>query len=270
MKILRTFTLLAISGCLLMASCKTKEIQKNSPVNDLNQTLVLATLYYQHAAEMKALSYQAYNLGKLRLDEILAKGDDPSKLAIVLDIDETVLDNSPFEAQTINDTVTFPEGWNDWVDSAKALPLPGAVEFLKYADSKGVQIFYITNRDEALRQVTAKNLAEKGFPQVVDDHLLLKTKESGKENRRQMVQQNHKIILLFGDNLADFDRLFDKQPTDRRNFLVDSLNLQFGDCFIILPNPMYGDWLSAFFDYKKDMKPEEKLKIQQDLLKGFK
>lgn len=270
MKTFKTLAFMVLAMCLLLTSCETKETQKNSPVNDLNQTLVLATLYYQHAAEMKALSYQAYNLGKLRLDEILAKGDDPSKLAIVLDIDETVLDNSPFEAQTIKDTLSFPDGWNDWVDSAKALPLPGAVEFLNYADSKGVQIFYITNRDEASRAVTAWNLTEKGFPQVVDDHLLLKTKESGKEKRRQVVQQNHKIILLFGDNLADFDRLFDKQPTDRRNFLVDSLNLQFGDRFIMLPNPMYGDWLSAFFDYKKDMKPEEKLKIQQDLLEGFK
>lgn len=269
MKTSRTLATMVLSMGLLFNSCETKDIQKNSPVNDLNQTLVLATLYYQHAAELRALSYQAYNLGKFRLDEILAKGDDPSKLAIVLDIDETVLDNSPFEAQTIIDTLSFPEGWNEWVDAAKAQALPGAVDFLKYADSKGVQIFYITNRDENSRAVTAKNLAEKGFPQVVDDHLLLKTKESGKEKRRQMVQQNHKIILLFGDNLADFDRLFDKQPTDRRNFLVDSLNLQFGDRFIILPNPMYGDWLSAFTQYKKDVTPEQKLKIQQELLEGF-
>lgn len=270
MKILKTFTLLAISGCLLMASCETKEIQKNSPVNDLNQTLVLATLYYQHAAEMKALSYQAYNLGKFRLDEILAKGDDPSKLAIVLDIDETVLDNSPSEAQNIIDTLSFPGTWNEWVDSAKAEALPGAVDFLKYADSKGVQVFYITNRDEASRAVTARNLVEKGFPQVLDDHLLLKTTESGKENRRQMVQQNHKIILLFGDNLADFDRLFDKQPTDRRKFLVDSLYAEFGSRFIILPNPMYGDWLSAFYQYNNKLPADQKLKTQHDLLKGFK
>jgi len=270
MKTFKTLAYQALSMCLLFTACETKEIQKNSPVNELNQTLVLATLYYQHAAEMKALSYQAYNIGRLKLDEELAKSKDPSKLAIVLDIDETVLDNSPYEAQSIKDTLSFPEGWNEWVGLGKAVPMPGAVEFLNYADSKDVQIFYITNRDEASRLVTAKNLTEKGFPQVVDDHLLCKISGSGKEDRRQKVLIDHKIILLFGDNLADFDRLFDKQPTQRRNFLVDSLNQQFGDRFIILPNPMYGDWLSAFTQYKKDVTPEQKLKIQQDLLMGFK
>jgi len=269
MKTIRTLAFLAFTACLLSSSCQKKEIQKNSPVNDLNQTLVLATLYYQHAAEMKALSYQAYNLGKMNLDEILAKGDDPSKLAIVLDIDETVLDNSPSEAQNIKDTLSFPGSWNEWVDLAKAEALPGAVEFLKYASSKGVQIFYISNRDEASRAATIKNLTEKEFPQVVDDHLLLKTKESGKENRRQMVQQNHKIVLLFGDNLADFTYFFDKQPSDRRNFLVDSLYAEFGNRFIILPNPMYGDWLTALSLYNKDLTPEQKLKIQYELLEGF-
>lgn len=269
MKTIRTLAFLAFTACLLTSSCQKKEVQKNSPVNDLNQTLVLATLYYQHAAEMRALSYQAYNLGKMKLDEMLAKGDDPSKLAIVLDIDETVLDNSPSEAQNIKDTLSFPGSWNNWVDSAKAEALPGAVEFLKYADAKGVKIFYISNREEVSRAATIKNLTEKEFPQVLDDHILLKTTESGKESRRQVVEKDHKIILLFGDNLADFARLFDKQSTDRRNFLVDSLYTEFGNRFIVLPNPMYGGWLDALYNNQKGLSPEQKNKIQHDMLQGF-
>lgn len=269
MKSIRTLAFLAITMCLLTSSCQKKEIQKTSPVDDLNQTLVLATLYYQHAAEMKALSYQAYNLGKMKLDEILTKGEDPSKLAIVLDIDETILDNSPSEAQNIKDTLTFPGTWNEWVDAAKAETLPGAVEFLNDASSKGVQIFYISNREEASRTATIKNLTQKGFPQVLDDHILLKTNESGKENRRQVVEKNHKIILLFGDNLADFTSLFDKQTTDRRNFLVDSLYTEFGNRFIVLPNPMYGGWLDALYDNQRGLTPEQKIKFQHEALQGF-
>lgn len=269
MKTFRTFTFLAFTMFLLASSCQKKEIQKTSPVDDLNQTHVLATLYYQHAAEMKALSYQAYNLGKMKLDGILANGEDPSKLAIVLDIDETILDNSPSEAQNIRDTLTFPGTWNEWVDAAKAESLPGAVEFLKYANSKGVQVFYISNRDESSKAPTIKNLTLKGFPQVLDDHILLKTTESGKESRRQVVEKNHKIILLFGDNLADFSQLFDKQTTDRRNFLVDSLYTEFGNRFIILPNSMYGGWLDALFNNQRGLSTEQKIKIQHDMLQGF-
>jgi len=248
---------------------------KMNPVNDQvtqipsNENLVIATLYYQRAAEVKALYLQAYNIAGLRLDQELAKAKEPSKLAIVLDIDETLLDNSPYEAKTILDSIFYPTGWDEWINKAAAEPLPGAIKFLNYADSKKAQIFYITNRKEKYREATLKNLNEKGFPQANVSHLMLRTSESSKENRRLQVLRNYKIIMLIGDNLSDFDKLFDQQTMDRRSAIVDSLSYEFGKRFIILPNPMYGDWLNAVYQYNYSLTPEQKEQINYKMLIGF-
>jgi len=254
---------------LMSSSCKVNQEQTQVKNAGTNENLVMATLYYQRAAEMKALSFQAYNIARLRLDQELAQSQDPSKLAIVLDIDETVLDNSPYEAESILKNMSYPTGWDEWIFKADAEPLPGVIEFLSYADSKKVQIFYITNRRDKYREATVKNLIEKGLPQTSEGHLMFRTAESSKETRRLQVIQNHKIILLIGDNLGDFDKLFDDQAMERRSAVVDSLKLEFGKRFIILPNPMYGDWLQAIYNYDNKLTPEQKQEINYKMLKGF-
>jgi len=263
-----TFTLFLVI-ILISSSCKVNQEQTQVKNAGSNENLVMATLYYQRAAEMKALSLQAYNIARLRLDQELAQTQDPSKLAIVLDIDETVLDNSPYEAKSILENMSYPTGWDEWIFKAAAEPLPGVVEFLSYADSKKVQIFYITNRRDKYREATVKNLIEQGLPQTNESHLMFRTAESSKETRRLQVIQNHKIILLIGDNLADFDKLFDDQAMERRSAVVDSLKLEFGKRFIILPNPMYGDWLQAIYNYDNKLTPEQKQEINYKMLKGF-
>jgi predicted secreted acid phosphatase len=75
--------------------------------------------------------------------------------------------------------------------------------------------------------------------------------------------------LLIGDNLSDFDKLFDDQAMERRSAVVDSLKLEFGKRFIILPNPMYGDWLQAIYNYDNKLTPEQKQEINYKMLKGF-
>ncbi len=254
---------------LMSGSCKINQEQAQLKNVGSNENLVMATLYYQRAAEMKALSLQAYNIARLRLDQELAVSADPSKLAIVLDIDETVLDNSPYEAKSILENMSYPSGWDEWIFKAAAEPLPGVLEFLTYADSKKVQIFYITNRRDKYREATVKNLNQKGFPQTSDSHLMFRTAESSKETRRLQVLQNQKIILLIGDNLGDFDKLFDDQPMEKRSAMVDSLKAEFGKRFIILPNPMYGDWLQAIYNYDNKLTPEQKQEINYKMLKGY-
>ena len=253
----------------MSGACKINQAQEQVKVVSSNENLVIATLYYQKAAETKALYLQAYNIARLRLDQELAQTNDPSKLAIVLDIDETVLDNSPYEAATILQNINYPTGWDEWTYKASAEPLPGAVDFLNYADSKKVQIFYITNRKDKFRDATIKNLVAKGFPQTDESHLMFRTSETSKENRRLQVLQNQKIILLIGDNLSDFDKLFDDQTVDRRTAVVDSLKFEFGKRFIILPNPMYGDWLQAIYKSNYSLTPEQKKEINYENLKGF-
>jgi len=235
-----------------------------------NENLVMATLYFQRAAEVKALYLQAYNIARLRLDQELAiENTDATKLAIVLDIDETVLDNSPYQGKAIFENLNFPTCWDSWVNKAVAEPLPGAVEFLNYAAFREVQIYYITNRDSIQRDVTVSNLLKKGFPKLNNDHLLLRTDISSKEERRLKVLRNCKIIMLIGDNLSDFDKVFDNQTMAGRTAAVDSLKNEFGKRFIILPNPMYGDWVKALYNNSKSLSTTEKQDLNYKLIKGF-
>ncbi len=202
-----------------------------------NECLLGATLSHHNTTEMQALSYQAFNIARLRLDEKLGKTDDPGSLAIVLDIDEIVLDNSPYEAKAIIDNICYPEGWDAWMNLANANALPDAVDFLNYADQHGVGIFYITNRKEVYREQAIKNLIAEGFPQLINDHLLLRTDGSGKEIRRNLVSENYEIFILLGDELGDFNMIFDKKGTDKRSAGVENLRHEFGKKFCILPTP---------------------------------
>ena len=124
----------------------------------------------------------------------------------------------------------------------KAAAVPGALEFLKYAESKGVQIFYISNRYITQDEETRANLRKLGFPFIDKQHILLREKTSGKEERRKIVLKENEVIMLLGDNLSDFADVFDKKLTNERNKLVEDLKNKFGTEFIVLPNPMYGDW----------------------------
>jgi 5'-nucleotidase (lipoprotein e(P4) family) len=207
--------------------------------------------YQQKAAEYKALCFQAYNLAHLRLDQALQKkGAKP--LALITDIDETVLDNSDYDVhQAINGRDYDQNAWYEWTSRGEADTVPGAPSFLKYAASKGVTVFYITNRDEQERPGTMKNLKRYGLPNTDNDHLVMRQGVSSKEARRQQVTAAYDVVLFLGDNLADFSSLFDKKPLPERNQNANSSAAQFGDRFIVLPNPVYGDWETALYNYNR-------------------
>jgi len=263
MKQITSLTLFLLLICML-PSCRE---QQTTPVS--NEDLLVATLYHQKAAEMEALCLQAYNVATYRLDELIKENPDPSKLAIVLDLDETVLDNSPYEAKCILENISYPAGWDEWMKMADASVLPGAADFLNFANKRGVEIFYVTNRKEKYRQFTMSNLLIKELPFKSNDNLLMRTDQSSKEGRRQLISKKYNIALLIGDNLADFDPVFDKASPVNRSHYVDSLRNEFGKKFIILPNAMYGDWLQAIFNGDNSLTPVEKEKMLHEALKGF-
>ena len=215
-------------------------------------------VWQQRASEYKALCYQAYNIARLRLDMILQQQHD-KPLAIVTDIDETVLDNSPYEIhRALQDSAYSDETWMEWTAKVECDTVPGALSFLKYAALKGVRVFYITNRLEAERTPTLQDLQRWNFPDARHDHLFLKQTTSGKEQRRSIVAKDHEIILLMGDNLSDFSAVFDKKPFDERNArTMDNASL-FGDKFIVLPNAMYGDWESALYNFNYKLTASQK------------
>lgn len=224
-------------------SCSDKILKKESEKQE--KYLLMATLYNYYAAEYMALAHQAFNIGKERLQQIRKDRPMDENLAVVVDVDETILNNSPYEAKSILDGKAYTsESWYEWCNMAEAEPVPGAVDFLQFADSLGFQIFYLTNRkEEFVSEGTKLNIRNMGFPQTTDDHFLLRTDERNKERRRQAVSENYEIVLLVGDNLGDFYEDTDVF-SDREDLVKSNIN-KFGYKFIVLPNAIYGDWLTA-------------------------
>ncbi len=251
-------TSLLVLLSVLLFSC-TQAPQQKPVVRPADNGLLMATLYNYYAAEYQALCYQAFNVGKERLAQLKSRYPHKNNMAVVVDIDETVLNNSPYQALTIEKNSHFPQCWDTWCQQAAAQPVPGAVSFLRYADSLGFQVFYVTNRSEKLKVPTAKNLKMAGFPQVEDAHLLMKTTTSNKEPRRQEIEKNFDIVLLAGDNLGDFYVASENYPA--RNQKVKAIRKQFGKKYLVLPNPMYGAWPAALKLYGKNAPVDSLLKV---------
>ncbi|MFV0209361.1 5'-nucleotidase, lipoprotein e(P4) family [Empedobacter falsenii] len=248
-----------------LTACQTPKVaiqeQQKTTTNHSLQVdgKIYAAFFQQRAAEYQALSQQAYNVAKLRLDEaIVAKGEKP--IAIVSDIDETFLDNSYYAVEMAKLGKTWSQDtWANWTSKGIATPLAGSLEFFQYAASKGVQIFYITNRYEEERPGTLANLMKYNYPLQSPQNLILRSKESSKETRRQNIAKDFDIVLLLGDSLTDFSNLFDNHKSENeRAAAVETLKAEFGKRFIVLPNVGYGDWESAIFDYKYDLTQEQK------------
>ena len=242
-----------------------------------NEYQVGSILFMQKAAEYRALSYQAFNLARMQLDadfekknlKKLPKAERKRARAVVVDVDETVLDNSPHQAFIVINRLPFtPEVWTQWVNERKAKAIPGAAEFLTYASGKGVKVFYVTNRDEIHRQATIDNLKQTGFPDASDETVLVRATESGKEVRRQKIAEKYRTVLLIGDNLNDLSNVFERKSVADRFVEVDKTREMFGRKFIVLPNAMYGDWESAIYEYKRASEAEKK-KIRAAALQNF-
>lgn len=230
---------------------------------------ILTVLWQQNSAEYKALCYQAYNIASNKLRDL--DMNSGKSLAIITDIDETVLDNSPYNAMQIEKDLDFDKkDWVDWGKQKSAKALPGAVEFFNLADSLGIEVFYISNRYNVQLEETIANLKDLKFPMADSSHVFLKTTTSEKQERRDMVLENHEVVLYMGDNLSDFSQVFDNQSTASRNQSADELYASFGDKFIVFPNPMYGDWESkGIYENNRSWTDEQKDSIRRAKLISY-
>lgn len=240
-----------------------------------NSYQIGGALYMQKSGEYRALAYQAFNIARWRLDadldkknvKKLPKPERKRPRAIMVDIDETMLDNSPAQAFGIVNHRGFSDAdWYAWGKMKKAKPIPGAVDFVNYAVSKGVKVFFVSNRDEVQRAETLENLVLAKFSGVTNENLLLRQvgpdgkRISTKEPRREFILQTYRIVLFVGDNLDDHSDVFEKKPVDARFAEVDKAREMFGTRYIMLPNAMYGSWESALYDYNNGMPADEKAK----------
>ena len=245
---------------------------------------LFATLWQQTSAEYRAAALQAYDEASEVLPVALAdsswtaaveqEGDDFSTLppAVVLDVDETVLDNSPQQARTILAGGSFdPEAWGAWVDEARAPVVPGAREFLALADTLGVAVFYVTNRDQPLEEATRRNLAAEGLPLDPDVDTVLSRGEregwgSDKTSRREAIAERYRIVLLVGDDFNDF--VSARLPREERDRLLERYRDRWGDRWIMIPNAVYGSWEAALYEEADDT-PEERAQRRLEALEDL-
>ncbi len=213
----------------------------HSPAPELD-----AVFWHQKAPEYHATTLTIFGHARLRLDQALtdptwsaaveqlnSPKPLPERTAVILDIDETVLNNSPLYARkTIHSDYNMASGWQTWTDEARAFALAGAVDFIKYATQKGVIVFFVSNRTCNQDGATRKNLTDMGFP-VKNVYLLSRNtgfddpeaviqcpemeafveKTFGisqpkwtlaKSRRREAISGRYRVLLQFGDSQGDF------------------------------------------------------------------
>ncbi|RUL73641.1 5'-nucleotidase, lipoprotein e(P4) family [Dyella choica] len=180
----------------------------------------------------------------------------PLKPAVILDIDETVLDNSPYQARLIRKGGEFNEAdWAAWCKEERARALPGAVAFTQFAARHGIAVIYISNRAQDLDEATLNNLRKAGLPVSGPDAFLgLGTLLPGcdqvgteKNCRRQLVSQHYRVLMQFGDQLGDFVTVLSNTPTARAQAMAPYEDW-IGSRWFVLPNPTYGSWEPALFN----------------------
>lgn len=266
-------SILLFAAAIALAGCKTVVAPtidaaprlKNIDINGK----VYAAAFQQRAAEYKALCIQAFNVATYRLDNAL-KQPHQKPLAIITDIDETFLDNSPYAVEMARRGQTYDQAtWLEWTSKGAAEPLAGSLSFFNYAASKGVEVFYITNRNLKDKPGTLANLKKFDFPFADESHVIVRESVSSKEQRRREIAKRFDVILFLGDNLSDFSAAFDKKPEAERTQNVLNNAAEFGTRFIVLPNTGYGDWESAMFDYDLKKSERQKDSIYLSKVKGF-
>ena len=283
MKIIVAILLLVIGFLVGSLFFSERDVPEETP-RPYALELLNSVLWMQTAAERTALALQTYDQGQRMLDAALAdptwtaaveQTQDPSGLppAVVLDVDETVLDNSAFEAQLIVEDGLFEtDPWNEWCRLEEALPIPGAVEFTRYAAEKGVAVLYVTNRRHEVEEATRRNLEKLGFPLAADEDTLYTRAEreewddSDKSSRRSDIAARYRILLLFGDDLNDFVS-GSRATLAGREALVIQHEAYWGTRWLMLPNPAYGGWEGALTDFDYSLAPDPRLRRKYDHLR---
>ncbi len=233
----------ALAAIAAFAACAPPPPQAPAPIVQAPDTTAPPAIAWVRAsAEHDAAFLQAYRTAETRLRELSADVD-PGTWAVVLDADETVLDNSSYEAGLARTGASFDTAsWNGWVRDAAAPALPGAADFIRFARELGGRVVIVTNRDEALCPPTEENFRKL---EIVVDRVLCKPSSTSDKNPRfQSVEKGTaggglpalNVLMFVGDNIQDFPAL-----TQAARANVERLE-PFGRAWIVLPNPMYGSW----------------------------
>ena len=228
---------------------------------------LMATLFVQNSAESYTNSMSIYKAAEDQLEKVVentkvsaaieqTKGFAGKPPAVILDVDQTVLDNIAYQARLIETNTYYPVGWKEWCEEEQADYMPGVESFLNKAADLGVEVFFITNRDVNVEVATKNNLEKLGFKFTENlDQLLMKNEKpnwgSNKNSRRSLVAQNYRIVMMIGDNLGDFvDGSDNKATAEIRLNAAKKYSHMWGTHWFMLANPTYGDWENTIIDFK--------------------
>jgi len=271
---------IAFGAAFLALSVAALADDMTVPQNDL----LNATLWVSNSVEYKANTLGMYQLAKIRLDEAIADKswtatgqagnyqDLPP--AIIADADETLIDNGLYEAWLIVAGTGFSgKSYDAWTKDMAAKAVPGAVDFAQYAASKGVKVFYVTNRDAGQEEATRKNMEALGFPlgDNVDTFLMNKEKDewtSKKQSRLDFVSKDYRVLLLLGDNYGDFTDDAAGNEAERLASLNKNM-AHFGHDWIMFANPEYGSFESAPFNSDYSLSADQRRKMKIDALSAW-
>lgn len=242
-----------------------------------------SALWMQSSAEYIASVQQALNAARMNLDIALRNKNWTAALeqrgayqnlppAVIFDVDETVLDNSPYQGYLINYGQAYhPRTWKVWVNAAKAEPIKGIKELIAEIKSQGIDIFYVTNRSADLKEATVKNINATVDSEVQANQVLCKGEQpewgSNKSSRRAKIANTHRIIMMFGDDYNDFRFLEDSPSPQQRIAEVQPDKEYWGTKWILLSNPQYGHWERAIYNYALKLSAAEKLSAKRQYLK---
>ena len=234
--------LAALAGC---ATRRAPVTPAPATVPDVvADSIPLSVRWFRASAERRAVYLQSYRTAATVIERRSA-GLPPGGWAVILDADETVIDNSPYEQELAERHAGYSEAsWAEWVLREAAAPLPGAVAFTTRVHALGGKVVIVTNRDDRYCDPTRANLRKAG---IVADEVLCKTdpKSGSKDPRFEAVAAGTapstlpalKVLMWVGDNIQDFPRLTQAIRTAGEGAFAD-----FGEAYIALPNPMYGSW----------------------------
>ena len=280
---------LALAASALLAGCAAAPPRPAAvaPMPAANDNLN-AVVWTQAAIEHDLIYLQAYRDAQSRLLaalhdpqwDALTKEDRAAPAAglppaVVLDVDETVLDNSPYQARLVKSGGQYDEAsWAAWCKEERARALPGALAFARFAAAHGIAVIYLSNRAQDLDAVTLANLRRLGFPVAGPDAFLgLGTVEPGCEQagtekgcRRQLVSRKYRVLMQFGDQLGDFADVVANTEAGRRQ-AIDGYMAWIGTRWFVLPNPTYGAWEPALFNNDWSAPPAERRRQKLDALR---
>lgn len=234
-----------------------------------------AVLWVQSSSEFSAATLGTYAAATTALQRIaMERPTDADRMAVVMDVDETILDGSRYQAQNVLDDVGYQaETLDEYFALREGAAIPGAIDFIKAAQDLGISVFFVTNRpcrvradnsgDCPQKEDTLANLRQVGVDAGASalflrgervpercmrflsdlEHQQGKWTVSDKTSRRQCAELDHETVMLIGDQLGDFIGGLGDTTPESRKVLLGQYEENWGNTWFMIPNPTYGPWL---------------------------